>query len=91
MIAGFFQAPEWMLEDREAQEVANAAVAVSRHYNVATTQKAIDWTNLAMVLGAVYGTRFVASSRKRKADKEDINAAPQAGVLHVVPGTGTGQ
>lgn len=91
MIAAFTGAPEWMLEEKEAQEVANAAVAVSRHYNVATTQKAIDWTNLAMVLGAVYGTRFVAQSRAKKAAQQDINQPRGAdGMLHVVPPQQTG-
>lgn len=85
MLASFLQAPEWALEEKEAQEVANAAVAVSRHYNVATTQKAIDWTNLAMVLGAVYGTRIVVASRKKKERAQDVNQPPQPGNLHVMP------
>lgn len=93
MLAAFTGAPEWAMDEKEAQAVAEAGVNVSRHYNVATTQKALDWTNFAMTLGAVYGTRLVAASRRKRKTKEDMSAgnAPQHGeMLRVVPG-GVGQ
>lgn len=87
MLLGFTGAPEWAMDDKEAQSVAEAGCNVARHYNVATTQKAIDWTNFAMTLGAVYGTRMVAASRRRKVAKQDINQPQEAGVIHF-PGAG---
>lgn len=60
MMAAFFSTPELELDQKEAQELSEASIAVARHYDIGATQKTIDWTNLMMVLGAVYGTRFMA-------------------------------
>lgn len=71
MLAGIFKAQEFALDKTEAKSLAEAISNVSRHYDVAATQKSIDWTNLLMVCGMVYGTRFVAMRENRKAKRRD--------------------
>jgi hypothetical protein len=59
---------EALLAPEEAHQIATALANVQRHYAIEASAKAVDWANLMMVVGAVYGTRFV-SYRLRTARK----------------------
>lgn len=71
---------ELRLDNTEAKELAEAISNVSRHYDVAYTEKAVGWSRLFMALGMVYGTRLYAIRERRRADRATpVNqpAAPQ--------------
>jgi hypothetical protein len=68
MLASSTQVPELLLAPEEAHQIATALANVQRHYAIEASAKAVDWANLMMVVGAVYGTRFV-SYRLRTARK----------------------
>lgn len=72
--------PHWNLEEAEAKSFTRACQNVARHYNVQTTQKAIDIMALMGCIGTVYGTRLMATKFERDARR---NAAQQgtAGVI----------
>lgn len=65
ILASFTKTPELALDKEEAKQVATAVANVSRHYDVQASEKAMDWTNLFMALGMVYGTRLYAIRAKR--------------------------
>lgn len=71
MGAAFMNTPELMLDASEAQSLAIAIGAVQAHYPVNIDPKAIAWTNLIMVAGAIYGTRAVAIYARKKMEKEN--------------------
>lgn len=80
MLAALTRVPELQLSDEEAAKLGEGAANVMRHYDVGPqTQKAVDWTNLFMVLGMIYGTRFVAVKHRRASEK---SAAPD-NVIHL--------
>ena len=66
MLAGLTKTPEFCIDQSEAKMLAEGAANVARHYNVIVNEKTQDWANLIMCLGAVYGTRFVAISTRKK-------------------------
>lgn len=45
------------LSQEEARAIAAAASNVSRHYDMRTSQKVLDWGALGMVLAGIYGPR----------------------------------
>jgi hypothetical protein len=56
-----FQLPEAVITEPEAKAVAKAIANVERHYELGgVPQKVADWGNLFMVLGTVYGSRYMA-------------------------------
>lgn len=69
MLAGIAKTPELELDAMEAKDLATAAAAVARHYDMTMTAKAMDWTNLIMTLGAVYGTRLMAVRMRRTMER----------------------
>lgn len=77
MLAGLTQTPELELSQSEANNMAAAAVAVSRHYEFVASQKMLDWGNLILVVGVTYGSKFAAINAKKKREK-----------MRVVPPTG---
>ena len=67
-LAAVTGAPEFAIDQEEAEGLAKAAANVARHYNTPKmAQKTIDWLTLGSTLGAVYGTR-IAAYRLRTAD-----------------------
>lgn len=69
MLAALTSVPELELDKSEAEKLGAGIVNVSRHYDIGATQKTIDWTNLIMVVGAVYGTRLAAVRMRKAAQK----------------------
>ena len=68
-LAAVTGAPEFAIDQEEAEGLAKAAANVARHYNTPKmAQKTIDWLTLGSTLGAVYGTR-IAAYRLRTADQ----------------------
>lgn len=66
LLASVSRVPELGIEPLEAKQVATAYVNVARHYPILQqSEKVIDWTNLLIALGAVYGSRLY-SYRMRK-------------------------
>ena len=82
MLAHLTQIAEIQLHPEEARAVAQAASNVMRHYDVRTTQKTMDWGNLLIALGTVYGPRVVviAANRRQQAKPPPQGpAAPETG------------
>lgn len=79
MLAGITKTPELVLDKAESDSIANATAKVAEHYDVVASPKIVAWCNLAMCLGAVYGTRFVAISARKKTER------PQRKTDKVVP------
>lgn len=71
MLAGMTRTPEFALDQKEAKSVAEALANVSRHYDVSVSAKALDWTNLIMALGMVYGTRVFAIRNRRMNERAE--------------------
>lgn len=67
MLAGLTRTPELVLAPEEAKTMAEAMGKVSRHYDVTVGAKAMDWANMAMVAGMVYGSRLVAMRQRGRA------------------------
>jgi len=67
MLAGITKTAELALSPPEAKSLAEAVANVSRHYDVSVSAKALDWSNLVMALGMVYGTRLIAIRTNRRA------------------------
>lgn len=65
---------ELNLELPECEALAEAGSNVLRHYNVKTTQKAMDWIMFAVVAGGIYGTRAAAIAKKMRVDAPPITA-----------------
>lgn len=63
MLASMMQAPGLALDKEESTRLAEATANVARHYNVEASEKALDWTNLIMALGMIYGPRLIEFRR----------------------------
>jgi len=73
LLAGVLKAPGLILTEIEAHNMAEATANVSRHYNIQATQKTLDWINLCTTLTLVYGTRIMASKKRKADDAENPN------------------
>ena len=69
MLAAATKCPELGINEMESKNLAEAAGKVMRHYDVQTTQKTLDWINLAMVVGACYGPRVFAIGQRQKNER----------------------
>lgn len=58
--------PVMVIDGEEAKLMATGISNVARHYDVSATEKTLDWANLFMALGAVYGPRIMTMDWKRK-------------------------
>jgi hypothetical protein len=76
MLAGITKTEELMLDHSEAKSLAEATANVARHYDVSVSAKALDWSNLVMALGMVYGTRLVAIRARRGAERRAGRVSP---------------
>ena len=101
MLAGITRVAELDMEQEEAHKLAQAGANVARHYDMATSGKALDWTNLLFVIGEIYGSRVVAIRLRRMADKigepetvapattRTVNPKPNGTMTRVnIPGVG---
>lgn len=71
MAATWTKASELALEPMEAEALATASGRVARHYakfGKLFSEKTIDWCNLLMVAGGVYGTRMFAIKKRIEAE-----------------------
>lgn len=57
---------ELSIDQSEANQLASAVSNVARHYAVEASQVTLDWVNLVMALGMIYGTRGIAIRNNRK-------------------------
>jgi hypothetical protein len=64
-------APEFMIEQAEAKLMSEAMENVAKHYPVRASEKAIAWTNFAMIASMVYGPRIAAVTLKRKQTRDN--------------------
>jgi hypothetical protein len=60
---------EFELEEDEARKLSNASKEVLRYYPIGMSDKALAWTNLAVVACGIYGTRIMAYSVRRAAER----------------------
>jgi hypothetical protein len=59
------------LDEKEAKTLAEAVNRIEALYEVPVlSEKQLAWLNLCMVLGTVYGTRYVAYKVRRRKEKE---------------------
>ena len=77
MLASLVKAQEFALDDGEAKALALATINVSRHYGTTISAKSMDWANLIMVVGTVYGTRLMTIKMRRNAERQARRAAQQ--------------
>lgn len=63
------QTPELMIEETEARAFMKSAQNVMRHYDVRTSQKALDWIAFVGCVGSMYGTRAFAIAARRAGER----------------------
>lgn len=75
-LANILHAPELVISDEEAALLRGAAEKVARHYDMPDLPaKMIDWTNLIVALGTVYGTRAIAMRARLETERRAGRAA----------------
>lgn len=77
------KAPEMMISEAEASQLAHALVNYLRHTSVSMSQKHIDLAALVSAVLMIEGTRFMAIANRARAEKASQKAAG-AGVSNVV-------
>lgn len=66
MLATLAKNPVLALSVEESQALAAGIVNVARHYDAGgMSQRAVDWVNLIMVAGSVYGSRIITIRAQR--------------------------
>lgn len=80
MLAAGSGLPELELSQAESDALATSAQNVMKHYNIKTSQKTVDWANLLMTMGVVYGGRISQINERSKREKRERRAAAQAEV-----------
>jgi hypothetical protein len=75
MLAGIVQSPTLALDPTEAKQLSEAIAQVGRHYDMSVPAKTLDWTNLLMVCGAVYGPRVAIMVQEARA-KRSVGQRP---------------
>jgi hypothetical protein len=69
MLAGIAKTPELAIDKQESDALADASAKVAELYDVSADPKTVAWCNLAMTVGMIYGTRFIAISARRKNER----------------------
>jgi hypothetical protein len=88
MLAGMTKTQELMLSQDEAKSLSVASANVARHYDVGASQVMLDWTALAMCIGAIYGPRIIAiriNNAVRRPQKPKSEPQPEAPVDGPIP------
>lgn len=75
MLGAILKSPEIVLSEDEAKKMAEASANVMKHYDVRASAKVVDWTNLIICLGMIYGPRAVAYAARVKKEKAEKAAA----------------
>lgn len=75
-IAAIAHAPDFALDAEEAEKLAKASCNVMRHYDVRTTQKAMDWAQLCIAMGVVYGPRIMMLAARKRERPETAPPSP---------------
>lgn len=68
--------PEWDMQPTEAKALSDAVARVARHYNIETTQKAIDIAGLMGAIATSYGSRIGATVLRQQIAKPAARPAP---------------
>jgi hypothetical protein len=58
--------PELQLSPEEAEMLASSIANVARHYDMGASAKTLDWVELGMTAGGIYGTRAMMIVARRK-------------------------
>lgn len=66
--------PELALTEEEAKNLSTACMNVMQHYNIKASQKAIDWGNLLLTAGLLYGGKIYRISERKDAEKKTARA-----------------
>lgn len=69
VLAALTRIQELELEEEEARKLANASKEVLKHYPLGLSDKNLAWVNLAVVACGIYGTRLMAFSMRKAAEK----------------------
>ena len=77
------KAPEMMISESEARQLAVAICNYLRHTSVAMSQKHIDLAALVSAVAMIEGTRFMAIATRARHEKASQKAA-SAGTSNVV-------
>jgi hypothetical protein len=74
MGAAFLATPELQLDDKEAAQLSEAVQKVGKYYAVAFDPKKVAIAELAVIMGGIYGTRFVAwkARMNKESQKEKL-------------------
>ena len=65
------------LSKDESDALGAAVTRVSQLYEIPLmSEKAMAWLNLSMVMGSVYGTRFMVASMQSKQAKQNVVDMP---------------
>lgn len=80
MLSHAMKTPELALSEKESETLANAAANVARHYNLAASQKAMDWGNFIIALSICYGPRMIAIGERRKSERKAKDAPVNYGL-----------
>lgn len=69
ILAGISKTPEIEFSEDESKKLGAAIVNVGRHYNLAVAEKTMDWTNLLMCAGMIYGSKLIAIKMRKASDR----------------------
>lgn len=67
--AAVFKAPEWSLEEDEAQEAGKAIQRASKHYDVPVTSKQVDTMMAVYALAMLLGPRAYLTMERLKTER----------------------
>lgn len=70
-ISALTKTPEIELEKSESDRLAQASVDVAKHYNIEASEKALAWTNLAVVGFSTYGPRVFAMRMRWEIERNE--------------------
>lgn len=85
MLATATGVEEFEVSGDEMDRWTTAAGNVSRHYDIQTTQKTLDWVAFAGVSAQVFGTRAVVGAIKLRERNAGRGNRPPASVRHLRP------
>jgi hypothetical protein len=69
-LASMAAAPEWRLDADESKTMADAVVAVSRHFDLQASAYAIDLGNFAVTFSIIYGGKIARTVARKRAERE---------------------
>ena len=81
LMAGMItKAPEIVLNDAEAMELAKALAEVAKHYEIKIDPKVQAWFGLGATAAGLYGPRALAVLARKVQERKDKRAATQGPV-----------